>query len=52
MYSHILIPTDGSELAQKGVDYGLALAKALGSKVTLIKATEPFQPRQARPHGS
>jgi nucleotide-binding universal stress UspA family protein len=42
MYSHILIPTDGSELAQKGVDHGLSLAKALGSKVTLITATEPF----------
>jgi nucleotide-binding universal stress UspA family protein len=42
MYAHILIPTDGSELAQKGVDHGLSLAKALGSKVTLITATEPF----------
>lgn len=42
MYKHILISTDGSELARKGVDHGLALAKALGSKVTLIIATEPF----------
>ena len=33
MYKHILISTDGSELAQKGVDHGLALAKASGSKI-------------------
>lgn len=42
MYDHILIATDGSELAQKGIDHGLALAKALGSKVTVITATEAF----------
>lgn len=42
MYTHILIPTDGSELSQKGVDHGLSLAKALGSKVTIITATETF----------
>ena len=42
MYTHILIPTDGSELAQKGVDHGLSLAKALGSKVTIVTATEPY----------
>lgn len=42
MYTHILISTDGSDLAQKGVDHGLSLAKALGSKVTIITATEPF----------
>lgn len=42
MYTHILIPTDGSEFAQKGVDHALSLAKALGSKVTIITATEPY----------
>jgi len=42
MYRHILVPTDGSELAQKGVNHALALAKGLGSKVTIITATEPF----------
>ncbi|MGP2491063.1 universal stress protein [Mesorhizobium sp. PUT5] len=42
MYTHILISTDGSELAQNGVDHGLSLAKALGSKVTIITATEAF----------
>ncbi len=42
MYTHILIPTDGSELAQKGVSHGLSLAKALGSKVSVITVTEPY----------
>ncbi len=42
MYDHLLIPTDGSELAQNGVDHGLALAKALGSKVTTVIATDSF----------
>jgi nucleotide-binding universal stress UspA family protein len=42
MYNHILIATDGSDLAQRGVDHGLSLAKALGSKVTILTATEPF----------
>lgn len=42
MYKHILISTDGSEIAQKGVDHGLSLAKTLGAKVTVVTVTEPF----------
>jgi nucleotide-binding universal stress UspA family protein len=42
VYTHILISTDGSELAQRGVDHGLSLAKALGSKVTIVTVTEPI----------
>lgn len=42
MYTHILIATDGSELAQRGVDHGLSLAKDLGARVTILTATEPF----------
>lgn len=42
MYKHILIATDGSELAQKAVDQGLAIAQALGSKVTAINVSEPW----------
>lgn len=42
MYTHILIPTDGSDLAGKGVEHGLSLAKALGSKVTVITVSEPY----------
>jgi nucleotide-binding universal stress UspA family protein len=42
MYRHILIPTDGSELAQRGVAHGLALAKSLGAKVSVIYVVEPL----------
>jgi nucleotide-binding universal stress UspA family protein len=40
MYTHILIPTDGSELAQAGVAHGLSLAKRHGARVTAVTATE------------
>jgi nucleotide-binding universal stress UspA family protein len=43
MYRHFLIPTDGSELAERGVSQGLALAKSLGAKVSVIFAVEPFE---------
>ena len=42
MYRHILIPTDGSELAQRGVAHGLALAKSVGAKVSIIYVVEPL----------
>ena len=42
MYKHILIATDGSELAAKAVTTGLTLAKTLGAKVTAVNATEPW----------
>ena len=32
MYKNILIPTDGSELANKAVEHGITLAKAIGAK--------------------
>lgn len=40
MYKHILIATDGSELAGRGLAHGLALAKAVGARVTVVTATE------------
>lgn len=42
MYKHILISTDGSDVAQKGVDHGLSLAKSLGAKVTIVTVTERY----------
>jgi nucleotide-binding universal stress UspA family protein len=42
MYKHILIATDGSELAEKAVAAGLALAKGLGAKATAITVSEPW----------
>lgn len=48
MYRHILIPTDGSNLAQRGVAHGLALAKSLGAKVSVIFVVEPFSEMTGR----
>lgn len=42
MFKHILIATDGSELADKAVAQGLALAKALNAKATAVTVTEPW----------
>jgi len=42
MYKNILIPTDGSELASKAVEHGIALAKAISAKITVITVTLPF----------
>jgi nucleotide-binding universal stress UspA family protein len=42
MYANILLSTDGSDVARKGVTHGIALAKALNAKVTVITVTEPF----------
>lgn len=43
MYRNILIPTDGSDLAAKAVEHGIALAKELGAKLTAVTVTEPFR---------
>ena len=40
MYANILLSTDGSDVARKGVEHGIALAKALNAKVTAIAVTE------------
>lgn len=48
MYQHILVATDGSELALKGVEHGLALAKSLGAKITILTVSEPLHPDAAR----
>lgn len=42
MYKHILIATDGSELAAKGLAHGGQLAKHVGAKVTIVTVTEPW----------
>jgi nucleotide-binding universal stress UspA family protein len=43
MYKHILIATDGTELSDKALHQGLALAKALGAEATVVTATEPWE---------
>jgi len=42
MHRHILIPTDGSELSQNAIDYGMALAKSVNAKVTVLTVSTPF----------
>jgi nucleotide-binding universal stress UspA family protein len=42
MFKHILIATDGSELAGKAVATGLRLAKSLSAQVVAVVATEPW----------
>jgi nucleotide-binding universal stress UspA family protein len=42
MYTNILVSTDGSDVARKGLEHGIALAKALNAKVTIITVTEPL----------
>jgi nucleotide-binding universal stress UspA family protein len=44
MYKHILIAIDGSELANKAVTEGLALAAALNARVTVVTVSEPISP--------
>jgi nucleotide-binding universal stress UspA family protein len=39
MYANILLSTDGSDVAKKGVKHGIALAKALNAKATVISVT-------------
>ncbi len=42
MYTNILIPTDGLELAGKAVGHGIALAKWIGAKATVLTVLPSF----------
>ena len=44
MFKKMLIPTDGSPLATKGVKLGVRLAQALGAKVSGVYVTAPYTP--------
>ena len=44
MYKHILIPTDGSAVAEKAVAAGIAFAREAGAKVTLFTAVPEYEP--------
>lgn len=48
MYKHILIPTDGSDLAEHGVTEGLSMAKSIGAKVTVVVVEVPFNVMSVR----
>ena len=42
MYKHVLIATDGSELAARAVSNGVMLAKSLGAKASIIVVEPTF----------
>lgn len=42
MYKNILITTDGSEFAERGLIHGFDTAKVMGSKVTVLTVTAPY----------
>lgn len=42
MYKHILVGTEGSELGDRALAHGFALAKEEGAKVTVVTVTEPW----------
>src|SRR5687768_12145872 len=44
MFKHILVPTDGSPLAAKGVRAGARLAASLGARVTAVYVAIPYMP--------
>jgi nucleotide-binding universal stress UspA family protein len=50
MYKHILIPTDGSPQSRKAIAGAVALAKAIGAKVTGVFAAPPATPIVYRNH--
>lgn len=45
MYKHILIPTDGSRLAAKGIRAGVQLAKRLKARVSGVYVIQPYIPQ-------
>ena len=44
MYRHILVATDGSALSNSAIRQGVALAKALNSRLTAIAVLAPYTP--------
>src|SRR5262245_27086358 len=49
MYKHILIATDGSERSERAIADGVALAAALGARVTVVTATMPLRSVDPKP---
>jgi nucleotide-binding universal stress UspA family protein len=43
MFKHILLPTDGSPLSEKGVKRGIAFAKGIKARVTTMHVVPQFR---------
>jgi nucleotide-binding universal stress UspA family protein len=44
MYTHILVPTDGSALSLKAAKAAVELARVMKTKLTAVYATAPWMP--------
>lgn len=44
MYKRILVATDGSALAAKGLDHAIELARLLGASLVVLTVTPPWTP--------
>jgi nucleotide-binding universal stress UspA family protein len=42
MFKHILIASDGSELSQKTLTSGIAFARSIGARITVVTSSPPF----------
>ena len=40
-YTHLLVPTDGSDLSVRALDQAIGLARALGARLTVLHARPP-----------
>ena len=43
MYKHVLIPSDGSELAEKAVRAGIEFARTVGARITAFTAVAEYE---------
>ncbi|MGA0033213.1 MAG: universal stress protein, partial [Burkholderiales bacterium] len=43
MFKHILLPTDGSKLADRAIVRGIALARSLKARLTLLSVVPEFR---------
>jgi nucleotide-binding universal stress UspA family protein len=48
MYRYILIPTDGSRLSHNAIAHGVALAKSINAKVTILTVSTPSRSHPLR----
>ena len=49
MYNRILVPLDGSELAERVIPYAVSIANALSSQVSLLRIFDPVPEQWADP---
>jgi nucleotide-binding universal stress UspA family protein len=52
MYTHILLPTDGSDLSRAAMKHGVALAKTVGAKVTALVVSTPLHSLVVDPYAA